>query len=163
MSVDTVRTHLEPFGRADDVLVLPTSSATVELAAQAVGVEPARIAKTLSVYSADGEHAVLVVTAGDTKLASGAFKRELGYKPRMLAAADVERLTGHPVGGVCPFANPDGVVVWLDESLRRFDVVYPAAGSGNTAVGLGLDELERISGAAGWVDVTRSLTGGPSH
>ncbi|MGO1318466.1 MAG: YbaK/EbsC family protein [Cellulomonadaceae bacterium] len=164
MSLETVRSVLEPAGRDVDVLTFTTSSATVELAAEALGVDPARIAKTLSLYSADGERALLVVVAGDVKLASGPFKRAFGHKARMLAAPDVERLTGHPVGGVCPFANPDGAEVWLDGSLRRFDTVFPAAGSASSAIELTLPDLERLSGAAGWVDVTRQPDhGGPER
>lgn len=155
MSETTARAHLEQFGRGDDVLVLPASSATVELAAAAVGVDPARIAKTLSLYSADGDAAILVVAAGDARLNSGDFKRAFGHKGRFLAAGDVGRLTGHEPGGVCPFANPASTRVFLDESLRRFDTVYPAAGGPNTAIELTIADLERLSGAEGWVSVTR--------
>lgn len=155
MSTDAVRAHLAPFGRDDGIVDLPASGATVELAAAALGVAPERIAKTLSVYSQDGSRAVLIVTAGDARLVSGEFKRRFGYKPRFLSADDVEPLTGHPIGGVCPFGNPDGTEVWLDESLRRFERVYPAAGSPGTAIGIELAELELLSGAAGWVAITR--------
>jgi len=153
MSLTAVRAHLAQFGRDETIVVFQTSSATVELAAAALEVEPARIAKTLSVYSGDGTSAVLIVVAGDARLAGGAFKRRFGYKPRMLRADDVEALTGHTIGGVCPFGNPDGTQVWLDESLRRFDLVWPAAGDPSSAVGVSLDELEWFSGAQGWVDV----------
>lgn len=130
------------------------SSATVELAAIKVGTEPQRIAKTLSFYDPEHEgQAVLVVVAGDAKVNSGRFKRELGAKPRMVQAAEVEALTGHPVGGVCPFANPEGTRVFLDESLRRFETVFPAAGTANSATELTLPELERLSRATGWVDI----------
>lgn len=152
--MDSVREHLARFGRADSVVVLNGSSATVELAALAIGVEGARIAKTISVYSRDGASAVLVVAAGDARLANGPFKRQFGYKPRMLRGEDVEPLTGHEPGGVCPFANPEGVEVWLDESLRRFDQVWPAAGDTRSAVCVTLAELEEFSCAKGWVDVT---------
>lgn len=156
MSVDKVRKHLQQFGKANQIIEFQGSSATVELAAEKVGTEPARIAKTLAVYdpTAPG-HAVLVVAAGDSRMHNGSFKRAMGGKPRMLAAEDVLALTGHPVGGVCPFANPEGTRVYLDESLKRFDVVYPAAGSAESAVPMTLDELERCSGALGWVAVTK--------
>lgn len=154
MSLQNVRAHLASFGRDGDVIELSESSATVELAAAAIGVPPAHIAKTLSIYTADRQQAILIVTAGDARLSSGAFKRRFGHKPTFVAAADVERLTGHPIGGVCPFANPPGTEVWLDESLRRFDRVYPAAGATDAAVGIDTAALEEVSGAAGWIDVT---------
>lgn len=155
MSLTTVIEHLKHFGKADDVMQFSESSATVALAAERVGTEPARIAKTLAFYDPkDPSRAILVVTAGDARLHNGSCKRTFGGKPRMLAAEDVEPLTGHPIGGVCPFANPAGAGVYLDESLKRFEVVYPAAGSANSAVPTTLAELERLSGALGWVDVT---------
>jgi len=153
MSLAAVRAHLAQFGRDDTVVVFESSSATVELAAAALQVEPARIAKTLSVYSADGASAILIVVAGDARLSSGDFKRQFGFKPRMLRAEDVEPLTGHAIGGVCPFGNPEGAAVWLDESLRRFELLWPAAGDPASAVGLTLAELEKFSGSRGWVDV----------
>ncbi len=150
----SVRSHLEAFGKDGDIMEFSESSATVALAAERVGTEPARIAKTLAFYDPkEPSRAILVVVAGDARLHNGSCKRTFGGKPRMLAAEDVEPLTGHPVGGVCPFANPDSARVYLDESLRRFDVVFPAAGSANSAVPTTLTELERMSGAAGWVDV----------
>lgn len=156
MGIKQVREHLARFGQDDRIVEFETSSSTVELAAQALGTEPARIAKTLAFLNgADENHAVLVVAAGDARLHSGSFKRAFGFKARMLPADLVEPLTGHPVGGVCPFANPDGTRVYLDQSLKRFTTVYPAAGSTNSAVEMNLQELEEASGAAGWVDVTR--------
>lgn len=156
MSVANVRKHLARFGKADQIIEFDGSSATVELAAQAVGTEPARIAKTLAVYDPEEPRkAVLIVAAGDTRMHNGSFKRFLGGKPRMLAPEDVLPLTGYPVGGVCPFGNPAGTRVYLDESLKRFDTVYPAAGSPRSAVPMTLEELERCSGALGWVSVTR--------
>ena len=129
MSLETVKAHLRAFGKDGAVMEFDESSATVALAAEKVGTEPARIAKTLAFYDPqDPARAVLVVAAGDARLHNGSFKRLFGGKARMLAAEDVERLTGHPVGGVCPFANPPGARVYLDESLRRSAVVYPAAG-----------------------------------
>lgn len=154
MSLTAARDDLARFGRADDVLTFEVSSATVDLAAAAIGVEPARIAKSIGVYTADGEGALLVVAAGDARLSNGNFKRRFGHKPKMLRAEDVERLTGHEIGGVCPFGNPEALQVWLDESLKRFDTVWPAAGSPSSAIGLTLGELEQFSGALGWVDVT---------
>lgn len=155
MSLQRVREHLRAFGKDEAILEFEESSATVALAAEKVGTEPARIAKTLAFYDpADAGRAILVVAAGDARLHNGSFKRLFGGKPRMLAAEDVERLTGHPIGGVCPFANPEGARVYLDESLRRFDVVWPAAGSARSAVAMTVGELEMVSGAVGWVGVT---------
>jgi prolyl-tRNA editing enzyme YbaK/EbsC (Cys-tRNA(Pro) deacylase) len=154
VSVARVREHLAQFGREDAIRILDSSSATVELAAAAIGVDGAQIGKTVAVYDAAGSGAMLIVVAGDAKLSNGNFKRRFGFKPRMLRAEDVEPLTGHEIGGVCPFGNPDGVPVWLDESLRRFEWVWPAAGGTSAAVGLRLEELERFSGASGWVYVT---------
>lgn len=139
-----------------EILEFSESSATVELAAQKVGTEPERIAKTLAFYDLDSpENAVLVVVAGDAKVNGGMFKRAFGGKPRMLKTDDVLPLTGHPVGGVCPFATADAVRIYLDESLRRFESVYPAAGTANSAVEMRLEELEQLSGAQGWVDVAK--------
>ena len=125
----------------------------MELAAHAVGCEPARIAKTLS-FELAGKP-ILVVTAGDMRIAGAKFKSEFHGKPRMLAADKVESAIGHGVGGVCPFAVNDGVKVYLDVSLKRFDTVFPACGSGNSAIELTSEELEKYSGAAGWVDVCK--------
>lgn len=156
MSVENVRNHLRPFGKAEQIIEFEDSSATVELAAEKVGTEPARIAKTLAFYDPEApDRAVLVVAAGDSRMHNGSFKRIFGGKPRMLAAEDVLPLTGYPAGGVCPFGNPVGTRVYLDESLKRFDIVYPAAGSARSAVPMTLDELERCSGALGWVAVTK--------
>lgn len=155
MSTEAVRQHLVARGWSGEILEFEESSATVELAAQKIGTAPARIAKTLGFYDPEApERAVLVVAAGDAKVNGGAFKRSFSGKPRMLRGEDVLALTGHPIGGVCPFANPEGTRVFLDESLRRFDTVFPAAGTGNSAVQLSVAELERLSGAEGWVDVS---------
>lgn len=153
MSIESVRAYLEPFGVANKIIEFDQSSATVELAARDLGCEPARIAKTMA--CAVGEGAVLVVCAGDAKLWSSAFKREFGTKPRFVAPDDLPQLVGHPMGGVCPFAVKPGVSVCLDISLRRFGLVYPAAGSESSAIGLTLPELERCSAAVGWVDVCK--------
>ena len=153
MSIEAVRSYFRPLGREQDILEFPVSSATVELAAQAVGVIPARIAKTLS-FSVEGG-CVLIVCAGDAKIDNSKFKAMFHCKAKMLTADEVLDFTGHAVGGVCPFGINEGVPVWLDESLRRFDIVYPAAGTANSAVKLHLDELERASQAQGWVDVCK--------
>ncbi len=152
MSLEKARTHLEKFGlAADRIREFDVSSATVELAAAAVGVEPARIAKTLSFMV--GETPTLVVFAGDARVNNQAFKATFHTKARMLSAEQAAELVGHAVGGVCPFGVNPGVEVYLDESLRRFETVWPAAGSSNSAVELSCDELERVSGSLGWIDV----------
>ena len=153
-SVEAARQHLLARGWSGEILEFEESSATVELAAVKVGTEPARIAKTLGFYDpSDPARAVLVVAAGDAKVNGGAFKRAFGGKPRMLQGDDVLALTGHPIGGVCPFANAETARVFLDESLRRFETVYPAAGTSTSAVQIHLSDLERLSDAEGWVDV----------
>lgn len=129
------------------------SSATVELAAQAVGVEAARIAKTLSFH--DGEGCLLIVAAGDARVDNRRFKDTFHQKARFLTPEEAVAFTGHAVGGVCPFAVGDAVAVYLDESLRRFDTVFPAAGSSNSAIELTCDELFRFSNARCWVDVCK--------
>lgn len=154
MAVADVRKYLEGFGLEGRVMEFEASSATVELAAQAVGCEPARIAKTLSFVTLEG--CVLVVAAGDTKIDNPKFKAQFPTKAKMPAPAEVEEMVGHGVGGVCPFALRPGVRVYLDESLRRFDTVYPAAGSASSAVRLSCAELERCAdGEPQWVDVCR--------
>lgn len=153
MSMERARAHLAKYGLEDRIRELTESSATVALAAQALGCEPARIAKTLSFES--GEGAILILAAGDARIDNTKFKHRFDMKARMLSAERVEPLIGHAVGGVCPFGVNEGVPVYLDESLRRFDVVYPAAGTAASAVRLTLPELERASEAQGWVDVTK--------
>ena len=155
MSIETVTAHLGLHGRADDILRTPGSSATVDEAAAAFGVEPARIAKTLSFRGDSPDTCVLVVMAGDARTDNAAFKATFGTKARMLGAEDVERLTGHPVGGVCPFANPASAAVYLDTSLQRFESVFPAAGSPDSAIEVTPEDLVTLSGAAGWVTVSR--------
>lgn len=154
MSVEEVRKYLSQWGLDKGVVVLNTSSATVELAAEAVGVIPARIAKTLSFKQ--GETCLLIVTAGDAKIDNSKFKSIFGMKAKMLSPSEVETLTGHPVGGVCPFAlkNPD-IQVYTDVSMKRFETVYPACGSGNSAVKLTNDELFTSSQSSGWIDVCK--------
>ncbi len=153
MSIELVRTYLREFSRENDVLEFSQSSATVELAAQALGVEGARIAKTISLRS--GEGCLLVVAAGDAKIDNAAFKARFAFKPRMLTSEEALAMTGHAVGGVCPFALPDGVAVYLDCSLQRFETVFPACGSSNSAIELRPDELFTLSHSAGWVDVCK--------
>lgn len=155
MSIETARAHLARFGRADDVLETSGSSATVELAAAELGVEPARIAKTLGFYGATPGTSILVVAAGDARVDNAAFKAAFGLKARMLRPDDVEALTGHAIGGVCPFANPEGASVHLDASLRRFPSVFPAVGNAASAVELTPDELATVAEPVGWVSVTK--------
>ena len=153
MSVQAVREHLAKFGYADRITEFTESTATVELAAAVVGVIPARIAKTLSFKA--NERVILIVAAGDAKIDNRKYKDKFGAKAKMLTAEEAIDLVGHPVGGVCPFAVKDGVGVYLDESLRRFETVFPAAGSAGSAVRLSCDELFESSGAAEWVDVCK--------
>lgn len=154
MSVQTVKAHLDRFGRGGDVMEFEISSATVALAAEAVGVIPARIAKTLSFAKEDG--CILVVAAGDAKIDNARFKAQFGIKARMLTPEDALRLTGHAVGGVCPFAiENEQTEVYLDVSLGRFGTVFPAAGSANSAIELTCEELEQYSGCRAWVDVCK--------
>ncbi len=153
MSIENGREYLKQFGVEDRVREFTVSSATVELAAQALGVEGARIAKTLSFKS--GEGCILVVTAGDARIDNHKFKDKFHMKASMPSADEVLRLVGHPVGGVCPFGINEGVNVYIDESVKRFDTVFPAVGSDNSAVELTPDELFRISRAVEWVDVCK--------
>lgn len=153
MSIERARAHLAKYGLEDRIRELTVSSATVALAAEALGCEPARIAKTLSFEN--GEGAILILAAGDARIDNAKFKHRFGMKARMLSAEQVEPLIGHGVGGVCPFGINEGIPVYLDESLKRFDIVYPAAGTAASAVMLTLSELERASEADGWVDVTK--------
>ena len=157
MAIEAARRHLARWGRGKDILEFETSSATVELAAAAAGVEPARIAKTLTFR--DGEGAMIVVAAGDARTDNGRFKAVFGGKPRMLTAEEALFFTGHAVGGICPFGLTHDLPVWLDISLRRFEYVLPACGSGNSAIRLTCGELETYSGARGWVDVCKGWEG----
>lgn len=161
MSIERVREYFSALGIADKILEFDVSSATVELAAQALGTAPARIAKTISLYS--GDSCMLVVTAGDAKLDNKLFKARFGAKPRMLAFEDVERLVGHAVGGVCPFAVNNGVPVYLDVSMRRFETVFPACGSSNSAIELTCAELERYADSHEWVDVCKAWRDGENE
>ena len=154
MSIESVKNHLAAFGLDGRVREFDVSSATVELAAAALGTEGARIAKTISLSKKDGG-CILVVCAGDHKIDNRKFKDKFGFKAAMLSPDDALTLTGHAVGGVCPFALPCGVEVYLDRSLCRFDTVYPAAGTSNSAVALSCDELFKASGAISWEDLCK--------
>ena len=153
MAREKVRKYFAGYGMEDRIIEFDVSSATVELAAQALNCEPCRIAKTLS-FSADGR-TVLIVAAGDAKIDNGKYKARFGTKAKMLSPDEVERTVGHAVGGVCPFAVNEGVDVYLDVSLKRFDTVFPACGSGNSAIELTVEELERYSGCVALVDVCK--------
>lgn len=153
MSIEKVKSFFAAKGMADKVMEFDVSSATVELAAAALGCEECRIAKTLSFHV--GEKVVLVVMAGDVKIDNQKYKAVFGTKAKMLAFEEAPVLIGHAVGGVCPFAVNEGVEVWLDESLRRFETVFPACGSANSAIELTPAQLEELSGSLGWVDVSK--------
>lgn len=154
MAIDKVKEYFRQFGMEERVRELPASSATVALAAKALGCEPARIAKTLS-FLADGQ-AILIVTAGDVKIDNAKYKKQFGTKARMLTPEQVTELIGHAIGGVCPFAVNEGVKVYLDESLKRFETVFPACGSSNSAIELSIPEMERYAREEGWVDVCKA-------
>ena len=153
MSVETVKEYLKQFGADERVLEFDASSATVELAAAVLGVEGARIAKTLSFKGNDG--VILIVAAGDARIDNRKYKDFFGLKAKMLSHEEALELTGHPVGGVCPFAVKEGVTVYTDISLKRFSTVFPAAGSASSAIELSCDELFEFSKAAKWVDVCK--------
>ena len=153
MSFERVKQYFQSANAADHLLTFEASSATVELAAQAVGCEPARIAKTLTFLTEEGP--VLIVAAGDVKIDNQKYKAYFHQKARMIPRDEVEAYIGHEPGGVCPFAVKDGVRVFLDASLQRFDTVYPAAGSPNSAAKLTLKELETLSQCCHWIDVCK--------
>jgi prolyl-tRNA editing enzyme YbaK/EbsC (Cys-tRNA(Pro) deacylase) len=153
MSIENVRNFFKKTGKDKDIIEFDESSATVELAALRLNVEPARIAKTISFRN--GDSALLVVAAGDAKIDNGKFKAEFNIKARMLTPDEVLEHTGYPVGGVCPFALKNDIPVYLDLSLKRFDIVYPACGSSNSAIPMTCDELFDYSSAIKWVDVCK--------
>ena len=153
MAIERVRDYFKQWNMENRILEFDSSSATVELAAQAVGCEPARIAKTLSFKV--GDHPVLIVAAGDAKVNNSGYKAQFHTKAVMLKPEEVTELIGHAIVGVCPFAVNPGVEVYLDESLKRFETVYPAAGSSNSAIEMNLEELEKYSGSRGWIDVCK--------
>ena len=155
MSAESVREYFKQYGMEDRVLEFKLSSETVELAAKAAGTEPCRIAKTMS-FMVDGEP-ILILLAGDVKVDNRKFKDTFHTKAKMLTGDQLLELVGHPHGGVCPFAIKDGVKVYLDESLKRFETVFPAAGSANSAIELTIPELEQTSGFLSWVDVSKLI------
>ena len=154
MSFEKVKSYFDTLGMGDRCIDLKESSATVALAAQALGTEEARIAKTMSFLL--GDKPLIVVVAGDAKVDNHKFKMTFHKKAKMIPGADCEKYIGHRPGGVCPFCLPEGVPVYLDVSLRRFDIVYPAAGTDHSAVRLSIPELESASGSEGWVDVCKN-------
>ena len=154
MSIERVREHFARYGIEDRIREFAVSSATVDLAAQALGCAPCRIAKTLS-FLVDGR-AILVVAAGDAKVDNPKYKARFNTKARMLTPDEAATLVGHAVGGVCPFGVNEGVTVYLDESLRRFATVFPACGSSNSAIELTIPELEEYSGYEAWIDVCKN-------
>ena len=154
MSIEKVKDYFAGFGMENRILEFPVSSATVELAAQALGCEGKRIVKTLS-FNAGGK-AILICAAGDAKVDNAKYKARFGVKAKMLSHEDAATMIGHAVGGVCPFAVKEGVEVYLDESIKRFETVFPAAGSSNSAIELTIPEMESFSGYTAWVDVCKA-------
>jgi len=155
MSLLKAKEYLTKYGLDDKIMEFPVSSATVKEAAEAVGCADAEIAKTLSFIVNDD--AILIVVSGDQKIDNSKFKSEFHEKAKMIPFDDVEPMIGHAVGGVCPFGINDNVKVYLDESLKRFNIVYPACGSGNSAARLTLEELEKASGYEKWIDVCKEI------
>lgn len=153
MAIEKVREHFAKWGLQQKIQELSKSSATVEMASQALGCEPERIAKTLSFLVNDG--AILIVAAGDAKIDNSKYKAIFGTKAKMIAKEDVNELIGHDVGGVCPFGVNEGVAIYLDESLKRFTTVFPACGSSNSAIELTIDELEAYTPYQEWIDVCK--------
>jgi len=153
MAIEKVRAYFRELGIEEKVQELEESSATVELAALALGTEPGRIAKTLSFMV--NENPILIVTAGDVKIDNAKYKKYFGAKAKMLTPDEAVTLIGHAVGGVCPFAVNEGVAVYLDESLKKYETVYPACGSGNSAIELTIPELEKYSLCKEWIDVCK--------
>ncbi len=153
MAIERVREYFRAFGIEDRIMEFEVSSATVELAAQALGCEGCRIAKSLSFMTPDGP--ILVIAAGDAKIDNPKYKAQFATKAKMLTPEQAVELIGHAVGGVCPFGINDGVKVYLDESLKRFKTVFPACGSSNSAIEMTLEELEKYSNSLGWIDVCK--------
>ncbi len=153
MSKQSVINHLKKYNLADKIITVPTSSATVKEAALALGTEEARIAKTLSFRLKD--RCILIVVAGDVKIDNAKYKHTFNEKAHMLSFDEVEEVTGHPVGGVCPFGVKEGVEIYLDESLKRFETVYPACGDTNNAIELTIPKLEEITDFKNWIDVCK--------
>ena len=155
MSVEKVREYLNRWGRGKDVIEMSISTATVDLAASALGVIPARIAKSISLRNDGGP--IIIVTCGDMKIDNHKFRGEFKFKARMLSAEEAFEQTGHAIGGVCPFALPPEAAVYLDSSLKRFDTIFPACGSHNSLIELTAAELEEYSQCRGWVDVCAAI------
>lgn len=155
MGIEAVKEHFKTYDIVEKIMEFDQSSATVEQAAATIGVEPARIAKTISMRSEEG--ALLIVAAGDTKIDNKKFREQFGFKARMLAPDDVLKMTGHAIGGVCPFGLANNLDVYLDESLKRFASVYPACGSTNSAIELTCEELFLYSSALRWIDVCKTI------
>lgn len=153
MSIEKVRAYFTQFGMENRILEFPVSSATVELAAQALGCEGCRIVKTLS-FNVNGS-AILICAAGDAKVDNAKYKARFGVKAKMLSHDDAAAMIGHAVGGVCPFAVNEGVQVYLDVSMKRFATVFPAAGSSNSAIEMTIAEMEAYSGYSEWVDLCK--------
>ena len=154
MSVERVKKFFAALGEPEKILEFEESTATSEQAAQVLNCEVGRIAKTISVL-VEGQP-ILILLGGDMKLDNKKFKSQFSTRPKMIPIDEVEKFIGHAVGGVCPFAVNDGIKIFLDESLKRFDFIYPAAGSSNSIVKLNLDELEKYINSSGWVDVAKS-------
>lgn len=156
MAIEKAREYLKKFGADGRILEFPQSSATVELAAKAAGTEPCRIAKSLTFLVDDV--AIMIVTAGDMKVDNQKFKQQFSAKAKMLTPEQVDNMIGHSIGGVCPFGVNEGVKVYLDSSLKRFETVFPACGSSNSAIELNLDELEQFTqNFTAWIDVCKSV------
>ena len=153
MSIERVRKYFEELGIEDRIREFDSSSATVALAAEAIGCEENRIAKSIALHQ--GDDTVLVVASGDMKIDNAKYKAQFNTKAKMLSYDEAEPLTGHAVGGVCPFALNEGVKVYLDVSLKRFETVFPACGSSNSVIELTIEELEKYSGYISWVDVCK--------
>lgn len=153
MSINKVKNYLKQFGREDDIMEFPVSSATVSLAADALNVIPARITKTLALK--DGDSCIVIAVAGDGKIDNRKFKDEFGFKAKMLTPEETLGLTGHAVGGVCPFALNENIKTYCDVSLKRFDTVFPACGSSNSAIEVTCDELFRYSKAEKWINICK--------
>ena len=153
MAIDKVKEYFKPLHMEDHILEFDVSSATVELAAEALHCEGKRIAKTMSFLV--GEQPILIVTAGDTKIDNAKYRHFFGAKAKMIPGEELEPIIGHAIGGVCPFAVNDNVKIYLDESLRRFETVFPAAGSPNSAIELTIPELEKYSNFLQWIDVCK--------
>ena len=153
MSIESVREYLKQWDKHENIIEMEESTATVQMAADALGTLPEHIAKTLSFYGNNG--ALLIVAAGDTKIDNQKYKQKFGFKAKMLSNDDVKKITNHEIGGVCPFDIPEGVSVYLDVSLKRFGTVFPACGSSNSAIEVTICELETYSHFTEWVDVCK--------